>query len=144
MIRFGSSMKDLILPAFAIQSIPIALTATEYSFWDRMAERWGIGLVGLVLLFFLARWTSKREAKTLAERDKREDALNKERLKALERNNELLEAQIAQQAKHSAELKQVIKDGNKYQADVGIELKNIARRVNCPPPCLTHNPAPGQ
>lgn len=140
MLGFARPMKEFLFPLVAIQALPLGMTETQYNFWDRMAERWGIGLVGLVLLFFLARWTSAREAKALVEQRNREDAMNAERLAALERGNQLQEQAIAAQAKHSQEMKQIIRDGNKYQSDVGIELKNIARRVNCPAPCLHSSP----
>lgn len=124
-------MKDFLFPAAAFTSLA-AVQQDAASFWERIAEKWGIGFVGLLLLYFLAKWTANREAKALAERDKREDAINKERLDLLKRNNELQEQHLAATQKHSTELKNIIKDGNKYQADVGIELKNLARRVRCP------------
>jgi Skp family chaperone for outer membrane proteins len=132
-------MKDFLFPAAAFTSLAVLQQETA-SFWERVAEKWGIGFVGMALLFFLAKWTAKREAAALLERDHREDAINKERLDLLKRNNELQEQHLAASQKHSTELKNIIKDGNKYQADVGVELKNLARRVNCPPPCLTHAP----
>lgn len=133
-------MKDFIIfPLAAFSSLAI-MPPTDASFWERVAEKWGIGFVGMALLFFLAKWTAKREAKALLDRETRENAMNAERLDLLKRNNELQEQHLAASQKHSTELKQIIRDGNKYQADVGVELKNIARRVNCPPPCLHHAP----
>lgn len=124
-------MKEFLFPAAAFTGLA-AMQQESATFWERIAEKWGIGFVGLVLLYFLARWTAAREAKALAERDRREDAINKERLALLQRNNELQEQNIIDSRKHSTELKQIIKDGNRAQADVGVELKNLARRVRCP------------
>ncbi len=132
-------MKDFLFPAAAFTSFA-TIQGADAPFWERIAEKWGIGFVGLLLLYFLAKWTAKREATALLEREKRENTMNAERLAALNRNNELQEQHLAASQKHSIELKNIIKDGNKYQADVGVELKNLARRVNCPPPCLTHAP----
>jgi len=123
--------RELFLSVFAFQSM-LAMTASERDFWDKTAERWGIAFFSLVILFFLARWTAKREDSVRKERDRREDAINKERLALLQRNNELQEQQLEASRKHAAELKQIIKDGNKHSADVGVELKNLARRVRCP------------
>jgi len=124
-------MKEFFFPAAAFTSFA-AIGPDSAALWERVVERWGIGAVGLVLLYFLAKWTAKRDAASLAERQRREDALNKERLNLLKRNNELQESQLAAQAKHAQTLERIVKDGNKHQADVAIELKNIARRVRCP------------
>lgn len=124
-------MKEFLFPAAAFTGLA-AIQQDAASFWERVAEKWGIGFVGLILLYFLARWTANREAKALLERTQREDAINKERLDLLKRNNELQEQHLEASRKHSTELKQIIRDGNKHQADVGVELKNLARRVRCP------------
>lgn len=134
-------MKDLILPLFAVQ-IPLAMAESEYSFWDRMAERWGIGLVGLVLVFFLARWSADREAKASKARDDREAASNAERLALLSRNNELQEQQIAAQAKHAQKLEQLTKDGNKAQADNAEVIRNLIRKMKRP--CVAPWESPDQ
>lgn len=125
-------MKDFLAP-FAV-SLPFiaAVTQEELTFWERIAEKWGIGFIGLGLFAALAYWTAKRENALQATRDKRDADAQAERLALLTRNNELQEQAIEAQRKHANELKQIIRDGNKYQEDVGRELKNLARRVRCP------------
>lgn len=110
----------------------LAVTMEDAPFWEPIAEKWGIGFVGLALFVALAYWTTKREDKLQDARDKREAESLAERLALLTKNNELGEKMIQQHKDHSLRLEQIIKDGNKAQADVGVELKNLARRVRCP------------
>lgn len=124
-------MKDFILPMIPLSSL-LAVTMEDAPFWERIAEKWGIGFVGLALFVALAYWTTKREDKLQDARDKREAESLAERLALLTKNNELGEKMIQQHKDHSLRLEQIIKDGNKAQADVGVELKNLARRVRCP------------
>lgn len=125
-------MRELILPLATICPFIAAVSTDDLSFWERIAEKWGIGFIGLALFVLLARWTAKREDTLQAQRDAREAAGQAERVALLQRNNQLQELAIEAQAKHSTDLKQIIRDGNKHQADVGVELKNLARRVRCP------------
>jgi hypothetical protein len=124
-------MKDFILPLIPISSL-MAVSMNDAPFWERIAEKWGIGFVGLALFVALAYWTTKREDKMQSVRDKREDESQNERLTLLGKNNDLAEKLIQQHKDHSLRLEQIIKDGNKAQADVGVELKNLARRIRCP------------
>jgi hypothetical protein len=124
-------MKDFILPMIPLSSL-LAVTMDDAPFWERIAEKWGIGFVGLALFCALAYWTSKREDNLQAARDKRDTEALAERMALLTKNNELGEKMIQQHKDHSVRLEQIIKDGNKAQADVGVELKNLARRVRCP------------
>jgi hypothetical protein len=124
-------MKDFILPMIPLSGL-LAVTMEDAPFWERIAEKWGIGFVGLALFCALAFWTSKREDRLQAARDKRDVDAQAERLALLTKNNELGEKMIQQHKDHSLRLEQIIKDGNKAQTDVGVELKNLARRVRCP------------
>lgn len=124
-------MKDFILPMIPLSGL-LAVTMEDAPFWERIAEKWGIGFVGLGLFCALAYWTTKRETRLQDARDKRDAEALAERLTLLTKNNELGEKMIQQHKDHSLRLEQIIKDGNRAQADVGIELKNLARRVRCP------------
>lgn len=110
----------------------LAVTMEDAPFWERIAEKWGIGFVGLALFIGLAYWTTKREERLQEARDKRDAESHAERAELLKKNNELGERMIQQHKDHSLRLEQIIKDGNRAQADVGVELKNLARRVRCP------------
>jgi Mg2+/citrate symporter len=121
-------MKDLLIP-LAIVPLFSAVSIEDISLWERLIEKWGIVFT---LFIALAWWTTKRETDLQNKRDIREADNQEERLNLLKRNNELQEQQLEQHKKHSEDLKRIIRDGNKYQADVGIELKNLARRIRCP------------
>ena len=110
----------------------MAVSMQDGPFWESVAEKWGIGLVGLGLFIALAFWTTKREEKIQKARESREDASQAERTELMRHNIALGEKLIQQHRDHSDRLEQIIKDGNKAQADIGIELKNLSRCVRCP------------
>lgn len=110
----------------------MAVTATDVSFWERIAEKWGIGFVGLALFVALAYWTTKREERIQDKRDERDERMSAERLAMQTEIRDLNRAQLDVVSKHANKLEAIIKDGNKAQADVAIELKNIARLIHRP------------
>ena len=124
-------MRDFVLAMIPISSM-MAISANDAPFWERIAEKWGIGFIGLGLFLLLANWTVKREDKLQQIRDAREEESQRERINLLSKNNELAEKLITQHKDHSVRLEQIIKDGNKAQEDVGRELKNITRKIRCP------------
>jgi flagellar biosynthesis/type III secretory pathway M-ring protein FliF/YscJ len=124
-------MKDLFQAVIPISSI-VAMTVEDAPFWERIAEKWGIGLVGMALFIILARWTAKREEKLQEARDEREAAAQLERNALAQRNNELTSELLTQNREHSTRLEQIIAEGNRVQRELAEEIRNIARRVNCP------------
>jgi flagellar biosynthesis/type III secretory pathway M-ring protein FliF/YscJ len=134
-------MRELVLTSIPISSFFIAgLGNAEY--WERIAEKWGIGFIGLALFIALAFWTVKREERLLKAREKREDSLQEERSIMMKKNNELVEQLVKQHKDHSVRLEQIIADGNRNQADVGRELKNLARKIRCPGTTITTHDEP--
>lgn len=127
-------MKDLLLPFAIIPSYMAALTMDNATFWERVAEKWGIGFIGLGLFLALSWWTVKREDAAADARSKRESAVDAERLAMQTEIRDLHREHLEQSRRHAAKLEQIIKDGNKAQSDLGIELKNLARRVKCVAP----------
>lgn len=140
-------MRELIVSS--IISIPFAtvigiITGTESRDWnERMLDKWGIAFVGLAFTVCLASWLARRENKAEVRRQIREDAAEQERAKrdtianderlAMQTEiRDLNQRQLDQQNGHAKKLEHIIKDGNKAQADVGVELKNIARKIRCP------------
>lgn len=122
-------MKDLIFPLFAVQTLAIA--QDSLSTWERLAEKWGIGLVGLVLLYLLARWTARREENAAKERERRAAASDAERAALMTRNNELQEQQLAAQAQHARKLEMLVKDGNARADDHAAALRMLVRKMRC-------------
>jgi Flp pilus assembly protein TadB len=131
----------LSLPFATVMGI---ITNTESRDWnERMLDKWGIAFVGLAFTVCLASWLARRETKAEARRQVREDKLEEtrqereeaasaERLAMQTEIRDLNRQQLEQAAAHAKKLEQLTRDGNKAQADVGMELKNIARKIRCP------------
>lgn len=124
-------MKDL-LPATGIATGMLAQIPADHGFWERIFERWGIAAVSLALLWFLAKWTAKREDKAQEKRDKQDEAWQAERVSLLSRNNELLERQITQANEHSHQLKTLIKETNKQTADHAAAVRMMTLKFRRP------------
>ena len=124
-------MKDILLPFIPLSGL-LADASPDATFWERIAEKWGIGFVGLALFVVLARFTMKRDDEREKKRDERDELEKAEKVALAKENNRLQQELLDQHRNHSRRLEALIKDGNKHQADVGQELKNLARRVRCP------------
>jgi hypothetical protein len=108
------------------------LDTEQLTFWERMLEKWGIGLVGIGAFCALAWWTNKRETKLQEERDKREAADRAERLALATRNNELQEAQLKALSDHAQRIEQLTKDGNRSRDDHASALRMLMRKFKRP------------
>ena len=118
-----------VLPGMLAQMPP---KIEEAESWWETANRNGVGFVFFVL-FVCLMWVSYRREKTAEEaRVKRENAANAERTALQAEIRDINQRQLEQANTHAAALQRIIKDGNKAQADVAIEMKNLARKVNCP------------
>lgn len=136
----GNPMKDFA-PVIALPCLASVVT-DNMTFWERMAEKWGIGLVGMALFFFLARWTARREAADRVARDKKDaadlaardkkDAEDREERRALmARNNELQETLIAAVNANARKFEAVAKDGIRATEDHANAVKNLVRKIRC-------------
>lgn len=134
------SMNPVIAFAASITFVA-AYDPGQYSFWDRMAERWGIGLVGLVACFLLARWTMKREERREAKKEenekeekielkRREDEMQAERTRLLAENNRLTQELLTHLIGHAKTLEQITKDGNKAMNSQAEAMKNLIRKLS--------------
>lgn len=110
----------------------LAVSVQDASFWERMAERWGIGLVGMALFVALAWWTTKKEEKAQTARDKRDEADHAERVELAMKNNELAEKLLQQSTDHAARLEGFLRETITSQNKVADELKNVAKFARCP------------
>lgn len=142
-------MKEFIFPFFGLQFYVAAISETN-PLWERLLEKWGIGFIGIALLYFLAKWTGRREEanqktqnaredevrnaliKVDKERAERELASSQERAGLLARNNELQEEQIRNMAAHAVRLEQLTKDGTKAVTDTGAAMRMLIRKMQRP------------
>lgn len=118
-----------VLPS-VLGQLPVKSDEVE-SWWEK-ANKHGVGFVFFVLFLALMYISYRRETKAEEARTKREELANAERLALQTEIRDLNQRQLDQSDRHANALKRVILDGNKAQADVGVELKNLARKVNCP------------
>lgn len=145
-------MKDFIFPLFGLQFL--AATSSEPNpLWEKLLEKWGIGFVGIGLLYLLARWTANREANALKERQKREDAVlasrdllekeraerevasANERAELLKQNNMLQTEMLTNLNLHAQRLEVLTKEGNRAIADNGAAMRMLVRKMKRP--CIT-------
>lgn len=124
-------MRELTLPLILLPTI-LPTDAGQAETWWTIAQRNGVGFVFFVLFLALTALSIRREKRAELKRAELELEANAERLAMQTEIRDLNKKQLAQQISHSNRLEQIIKDGNKAQADVGVELKNLARRVRCP------------
>lgn len=143
-------MKESLFPFFGLQFYVASTVGVDNPLWERLLEKWGIGFVGILLLYFLARWTAKREDEFREKRDQREEEARKaliefnrerterevsacsERRVLLARNNELQEQQLQTMSDHASRLEQLTKDGTKAVNDTGASMRMLVRKMQRP------------
>lgn len=123
------TMKDFIFTAFGVSFLGV-ITNEDISTWERLLEKWGIGLVGLVFFCILAWWTAKRDEKEKQERIKKEDDNQAERKALLSENNELQKAQIAMMEKHAQRIEQLTREANRSRDDHSSALRMMFRKMS--------------
>lgn len=143
------AMKDFLFPLLGFQFLATAISENN-PLWERLLEKWGIGFIGIGLLYLLARWTASREAIVQKERQKREDLmaaeharLEKERVdretasaaeraELLKRNNELQLEMINNMNAHAARLENLTKEGTRAINDSGAAMRMMVRKMKRP------------
>jgi len=112
----------------------LAVSTQDASFWEKLVEKWGIGLIGMALFILLARWTAHREETAQLARDAREAADHAERIALATRNNDLMEQVIKESKDHSLRLEKIIESGNSSNAQIAREMSHISQLVSsrCP------------
>lgn len=128
-------MKDLLvplalIPSVFISSLPVDMAQADS--WWQTAQKNGVGFVFFLLFLGITFATYNREKKAEAARVLRDNSANGERLAMQTEIRDLNKQQLDSAKDHSKNLERLIKDGNKAQADIGAEMKNLARKVNCP------------
>lgn len=144
------TMKEFLLPFFGFQFYVAATVEANNPLWERLLEKWGIGFIGIGLLYFLAQWTAKRDEEFRKkqsereeevresliavdrERSEREIASSAERAGLLARNNELQEQQLKTMSEHATRLEQLTKDGTKAVNDTGASMRMLVRKMQRP------------
>lgn len=129
-------MNDLMNSYLTLALPGTLIAAASYqdaSLWERAAERWGIGLVGLGLFIALAWLNEKKEVKREKERQDRDAAAQKERTELLSENNRLQSALLDHLVSHARILENLVKDGNKAANDQAQEMKNLSRKLHNKP-----------
>lgn len=128
-------MKDLFIPFALIPTVfatSLPVDINEASSWWEKAQKEGVGFVFFMLFLVITFMTYYREKKAEAARVLRDNSANGERLAMQTEIRDLNKQQLDSAKDHSKNLERLIKDGNKSQADIGAEMKNLARKVNCP------------
>ena len=144
---------DIMNSALALL-VPVTIASVtynpeQYSFWERIAEKWGIGAVGLGLFIAYAYVDHKKQAakdikeaekaaEEKKERQKREDDAQAERKALLEENNKLQKELLDHMVGHAKTLEGLIKDGNTAANNQAMEIKNLARKMQGKP-CVRPN-----
>ena len=124
-------MRELVLPLALLPTI-LPANVGEAETWWTVAQRNGVGFVFFILFLALTALSVRREKKAEGDRVKRENDANAERVTLQTEIRDLNKQQLEQAEKHGKNLERIIKDGNRAAADVAVEMKNLARRVNCP------------
>jgi hypothetical protein len=125
-------MRDFFLPLAASLSIFATVEYNNLSFWERIAEKWGIGFVGLALLVLLAKWTANREAFLQKQRDEKDEAFQEERTRLLNVNNELQAELLKTMIRHASRAEQLTKDGLRASNDHASVLRMLVRKMKRP------------
>lgn len=102
----------------------LAVTSEDLSFWERVAEKWGIGFIGMGLFVGLAWWANKRDAKNQVARDARDDAMQKQ-------NMELMKQIIDGSKEHSERLEEILVNNATERAALTQALKDNAKLARC-------------
>lgn len=125
-------MKDFLLPLASAVPFLAAMSREDMSFWEKIAEKWGIGVVGLGLFCGLAWWTAKRETALQQDRDAKEAANQAERINLLARNNELQAELLKAVNSHAKTGEQLSRDGIKASNDHAAALRMLVRKMQRP------------
>lgn len=120
-------MKDYILFAALPPIYHLAQTVdpNHFPLWERLLEKWGIGLIGMGLFGLLASWTYRREEKAQERREKKEDQAQSERVQLAKENNELSLRIIQQAAEHSSRLEELVRDSNEAEKQTHKHLEDL-------------------
>ena len=124
-------MRDLFFPVALLPFLATASTE-DLSFWEKLLEKWGIGLVGMACFYLLAKWTARREDVAKEEQKTREDSAQAERVSLLQTNNELAQKLLTQSEKHASTMEKLVKDHTKSASDNAVELRNLTRKMKRP------------
>lgn len=122
-------MRDLFLTALLFPTTVAVITNEDLTFWEKMLERWGIGLVGMALFLALAYLTVKRENKLEKERLARELETSTAMTALSTRNNELLEAHHSLMSNHTIRLERLVRDGNLSREQHSAALRMLVRKM---------------
>lgn len=125
-------MKDLLFPLTASIPFLAAMSQDDLTFWERVAEKWGIGFIGLGLFCVLAWWTAKREKALQDARDKREAENQAERTGLLAKNNDLQAELLKAVNSHAKTAEQLSRDGIKASNDHASALRMLVRKMKRP------------
>lgn len=124
-------MKDFLFPLAAVPFLAV-LSRDDLTFWERVAEKWGIGFIGLGLFCVLAWWTAKREKALQDARDKRDAENQAERVALLARNNDLQVELLKAVNAHALKGEQLSRDGIKASNDHAAALRMLVRKMKRP------------
>jgi hypothetical protein len=125
-------MKDIVFAIIPFTSIVAVLTQEQVGFYEKLLEKWGIGLIGLGLFFALARWTARRETKLQEARDKKEAESLAERVGLLTENNRLQGELLKAINSHAQKAEQLTKEATKANSDHASALRMLLRKMKRP------------
>jgi hypothetical protein len=121
-------MRDLLLSALSIPMLA-AITRDDLSFWEKLLEKWGIGLIGIGLFCALAWWTARREKTLNEERVHREVDFQTTIVKLAQENNRLQEENKTQSLNHAHRLEGLILSGNVSREHHAAALRLLVRKL---------------
>lgn len=115
------------LKLYILSCVPLSVALAEVEvvrleLWERLAEKWGIGFVGLGLFCALAWWIAKREAKV-------QEARDDERKELLNRNIELGERMLATHENHQQQIIDLIIKQNESQNETNRVLDDLSKSI---------------
>lgn len=125
-------MKDIFLAFVPFTGWLAIVTREDMTFYERLFEKWGIGLIGLGLFFLLAKWTAKRETALQEQRDKKEAESLAERVGLLTENNRLQGELLKAINNHAQKNEQLARDGIKASNDHASALRQLVRKMKRP------------
>lgn len=125
-------MKDIFLGLIPFSSYIAVISQEDLTFWERIAEKWGIGFIGLGLFFFLAKWTAKRETTLQEQRDKKEAESLAERVALLTENNRLQGELLKAINSHATRAEQMTRDSMRATNDHAAALRQLVRKMKRP------------
>jgi hypothetical protein len=116
-------LTTLMIPFFA------AISQEDVSFWEKLLEKWGIGLIGLGLFGLLAWWTARRENALNQERSKREKDFQDTIVRLAQENNTLQSEIKTQGSTHAQRLERLIMEGNVSREHHASALRMLVRKL---------------